>query len=48
MAKHRLRVFQDRKLRKIFRPKKDDVIGEWKRLHDQLLGSHYICQILLG
>jgi hypothetical protein len=46
MAKHRLRVFRDRKLRKIFGPK-DDIIGEWRRLHDQeLLGSQYLPNII--
>jgi hypothetical protein len=30
---HRLRVFENRVLRGIFRPKKDDVTGEWRKLH---------------
>jgi len=47
MAKHRLRVFQDRKLRKIFGTKKDDIIEEWRRLHDQeLLGSQSFPNII--
>jgi hypothetical protein len=47
MAKHRLRVFWDRKLRKIFGPKKDDIIGKWRRLHDQeLLGSQSLPNII--
>jgi hypothetical protein len=29
---HRLRVFENRVLRKIFGPKRDEVIGEWRRL----------------
>jgi hypothetical protein len=29
-----LRVLENRVLRKIFRPKKDDVTGEWRRLHN--------------
>jgi hypothetical protein len=28
----RLRVFKNRVLRKIFRPKRDRVTGEWRRL----------------
>jgi hypothetical protein len=28
---HRLRVFKNRVLRKIFGPKKDEVTGEWRR-----------------
>jgi len=27
---HRLRVFENRVLRRIFEPKRDDVTGEWK------------------
>jgi len=47
MAKHRLRGFQDRELRKIFGPKKNNIIGEWRRLHDQeLLGSQSLPNII--
>jgi hypothetical protein len=34
---HRLRVLENRVLRKIFRPKKDKVIGDWRRLHKEEL-----------
>jgi hypothetical protein len=37
---HKLRVFQNRVLRKIFRPKRDEVTGEWRRLHNEEL--HYL------
>jgi hypothetical protein len=30
---HRLRVFQNRVLRRIFGPKRDEVTGEWRKLH---------------
>jgi len=30
---HRLRVFQDRVLRKIFGPQRDKVTGDWTRLY---------------
>jgi hypothetical protein len=30
---HRLRVFENRVLRRIFGPKKHQVTGEWRRLH---------------
>jgi hypothetical protein len=30
---HRLRVFENRVLRRIFGPKKDEVMGEWRKLH---------------
>jgi hypothetical protein len=31
---HRLRVFENRVLRRRFGPKRDEVTGEWKRLHN--------------
>jgi hypothetical protein len=31
---HRLRVFENRVLRKIFGPKRDEVMGEWRKLHN--------------
>jgi hypothetical protein len=31
---HRLRVFENRVLRRIFGPKRDEVTGEWRKLHD--------------
>jgi len=31
---HRLRVFENRVLRKIFGPKTDEVTGEWSKLHN--------------
>jgi len=33
----RLRVFKDRVLRGIFGPKKNDITGEWRRLHNEEL-----------
>jgi hypothetical protein len=32
-----LRVFENRVLRRIFGPKRDEVTGEWRRLHDKEL-----------
>jgi hypothetical protein len=32
----RLRVFENRVLRRIFEPKRDKVIGEWRKLHEKL------------
>ena len=32
----RLRVFENRVLRRIFGPKKDEVTGEWRKLHNEL------------
>jgi hypothetical protein len=31
---HRLRVFENRVLRRIFRPKRDEVTGGWRKLHN--------------
>jgi len=31
----RMRVFENRVLRKIFGPKKDEVTGEWRKLHNE-------------
>jgi hypothetical protein len=30
----RLRVFENRVLRRMFGPKRDEVTGEWKKLHN--------------
>ena len=30
----RLRVFENRVLRKVFGPKRDEVTGEWRKLHN--------------
>jgi hypothetical protein len=34
---HRLWVFEDRVLRKIFGPKRDEVTGEWRIIHNEEL-----------
>ena len=44
----RLRVFQNRVLMRIFGPKKDDVTGEWKKLHNKSLMICTAHPILLG
>ena len=33
--KRRLRVFQNRVLRRVFGPKRDEVTGEWRKLHNE-------------
>jgi hypothetical protein len=38
---HRLRVFENRVLRRIFGPKRDDVTGEWRKLHNEELHNLY-------
>jgi len=37
----RLRVFENRVLRRIFGPKRDMVIGEWRRLHNEDFNDQY-------
>jgi hypothetical protein len=38
---HRLRVFENRVLRGIFGPKRDEVTGEWRKLHSGELHNLY-------
>jgi hypothetical protein len=38
---HRLRVFENRVLRSIFGPKRDEVTGEWRKLHNEELRDLY-------
>ena len=37
----KLRVFENRVLRRIFGPKRDEVIGEWRKLHHEELNALY-------
>jgi hypothetical protein len=37
----RLRVFENRVLRRIFGPKRDEVMGEWRKLHNEELRDMY-------
>ena len=37
----RLRVFENRVLRRIFGPKRDEVTGEWRKLHNGELNDLY-------
>jgi len=38
---HRLRVFENRVFRRIFGPKRDEVTGEWRKLHNEELNYLY-------
>ena len=38
---HRLRVFENRVLRRIFGPRRDGVTGEWGKLHNEELNDLY-------
>jgi len=37
----KLRVFENRVLRRIFGPRRDEVTGEWRRLHNEELNDLY-------
>jgi len=37
----RLRVFENRVLRRVFGPKRDEVTGEWRKLHNENLSDLY-------
>jgi hypothetical protein len=38
---HRLRMFENRVLRRIFGPKRDEVTGRWRKLHNEELHGLY-------
>jgi len=37
----KLRVFENMVLRRIFGPRRDEVTGEWKKLHNEELNNYY-------
>jgi hypothetical protein len=45
---HRLRVFENRLLRKVFGRKRDEVTGEWRRLHSEELYDLYCSPNVIG
>jgi hypothetical protein len=44
---HRLRVFENRVLRRIFGPKRDEVTGGWRKLHNGELHNLYSSQTII-
>ena len=36
-----MRLFENRVLRKVFGPKRDEVTGEWRKLHNEELSDQY-------
>jgi len=42
----RVRVFEKRVLRRIFGPKRDEVTGEWRKLHNEELSGVY-CSVYI-
>jgi hypothetical protein len=43
---HRLRVFENRVPRRIFRPKRDEVKGGWRNLHHEELQNLHFSSII--
>jgi hypothetical protein len=41
IEEHTLKVFENRALRKIFGPKRDEVVGGWRKLHNEELHNLY-------
>jgi hypothetical protein len=41
IEEYRLSVFENRVLRRIFEPKRDEVTGEWRKLHNEELNDLY-------
>jgi hypothetical protein len=46
--KHRLRVFENRVLRRILGPKRDEVTGEWRKMHNEKLRDLYSSPSITG
>jgi hypothetical protein len=44
---HRLRVFENRVLRKIFGPQRDEVTGGWRKLHNKELHNAYSSPVII-
>jgi hypothetical protein len=46
-AEHRLRVFENRVPRRMFGPKRDDVMGEWRKFYIEELHNLYLSQNII-
>jgi len=44
----RLRVFENTVLRRVFGPKRDEVTGEWRKLHNEELKDLYPYPVFCG
>jgi hypothetical protein len=44
----RLRVFENRVLRRIFAPKRDEMMGEWRKLYNEKLRDLYSLPSIIG
>jgi hypothetical protein len=45
---HRLRVFENKVQRRIFRPKREEVAGGWRSLHNEELHNLYASPNIIG
>jgi hypothetical protein len=45
---HRLRVFENRVLRRLFGPKRDEMTGDWRKLHNEELHNLYCSPSIIG
>jgi hypothetical protein len=45
---HRLRVFENRVLGRIFGPKRNEVMGGWRKLHNEELHNLYCSPGIIG
>jgi hypothetical protein len=43
---HRLRVFENKVLRRVFGPKRDEVTGGWRKLHNDFYSSPSIIRVI--
>jgi hypothetical protein len=48
MPVEKLKVFENRVLRRIFGPKRDEVTGGWRKLHNEELHGCTLRPVLLG
>jgi hypothetical protein len=46
--KHRLRVFEKRVLRRIYEPKRDEVMGWWRKLYNEEVRDLYSSPSMIG
>jgi hypothetical protein len=46
--KSRLRVFENRVLRRIFQPKRDEITREWRKLYNEELNDLYYSPTICG
>jgi hypothetical protein len=44
---HRLRVSENRVLRRIFGPNREEVAGDWRRLHNEELQNLYVSRSII-